>query len=996
MAARSSLLGSTAIGADGGLPVDRRGCLLAYLAVEGGWVSRDRLALLFWPDSEETMAKRNLRQLVLRTRRLPLDPPLETTADALCWPVDSDVAAFRHALAAGDVAAAVDAYGGPLLDGFSVHDVGGFDAWLEGERDRLRLAFLDAGVRRSDELLAAGRYEEAARLLGRVHDADPLAEDVLAAYIRALYLTGRRDAALATFARFKRELAEELGLSPLPTTAALAEVMRRGDPIELPAARQPTAGEKVSLSPSRLVGRDDARHALLTAATPVVLLKGEPGIGKSAILAEAAPGSLKARAVEGLERLPYHPLVELVRGASHLAPAVGPYRDDLARLAPELSDDPTHAPLEGDAAKARVAEAVARLVEAGGGELVVDDLQWADAATLEVVVYLAERGLKVYGAYRSGEESQDLTRALAALRGRGRLTVVDVGPIDEGSVRQLLADLIGRDEGPVAFARRLWHHTGGNPLFLLETLRSLFEAGTLRQDEHGWHTDVDEVTVDYSELAVPPRIADAIGRRLERLSAHAVRVLETLALARAPLSPLAVAEVTGLSPSAAADALDEAEAAGFLAGGRFRHDLLRQALDARVAPARRRVLHGLIAEALEPQADAGIVAEHWLEAGDTTRAREAWTRRVTELRSRGLHPAGIELAESAVARLPHGEDAAWLRLTLSTLYRETGRMDDAAAQLALVAQVEDPSPALAARRLVSEAELAMLVGQPAKAAQVFAEVEAVAATLDEDQAFVEEVAMLAAWIAREQGRYDEALARLEASVARLKQRPLSLRLVQQTSSLGTLLDDLGRHEEALAAHRESLALARALGSRYQQVESAINLVFCLGELGMHEEAVAVARAALAACGDRGYDNVAALRNNMAYSLRRLGRTAEALEQYEALSAAHHLPHVRVIAVARAAACLGELGRVSEARGKIEQALADLAAVEYGVSVASVGITVLAWADRDQVERFAAATAGFDPSSLPRYVVEELARAGRKAGERARISGAWWAPLLDER
>src|SRR5690606_37685087 len=131
-----------------------------------------------------------------------------------------------------DVAAAVDAYGGPLLDGFSVHDVGGFDAWLEGERDRLRLAFLDAGVRRSDELLAAGRYEEAARLLGRVHDADPLAEDVLAAYIRALYLTGRRDAALATFARFKRELAEELGLSPLPTTAALAEVMRRGDPIE--------------------------------------------------------------------------------------------------------------------------------------------------------------------------------------------------------------------------------------------------------------------------------------------------------------------------------------------------------------------------------------------------------------------------------------------------------------------------------------------------------------------------------------------------------------------------------------------------------------------------------------------------------------------------------------------------------------------------------------------------------------------------------------------
>ncbi len=987
MATRLSLFGSAALGDEGGLPIDRRGCLLAYLAVEGGWVGRDRLAVLFWPESDETTAKRNLRQLVLRARRLPLQPPLEATPDALRWPVSSDLTEFRRALADGDAASAVAAYGGPLLDAFAVHDVGGFDAWLEGERDRLRLAFLEVGVRHADELVASGRYEEAVRLLARVHDADPLAEDVLAAYVRALYLAGRRDAALAAYDRFERDLQGELGLSPLPATTALAGAVRRGEPLELSLARpQPTA--RVSLSPSRLVGRDAARHALVTADTPVVLLHGEPGIGKSALLAEAVAGGLRARAVEGLEHLPYHPLVELVRGAAHLAGGLGPYRDDLARLVPELSDDPTHAPLEGDAARARVAEAIARLVEAGGGVLVVDDLQWADAATLEVLVYVAGRGLRTYGAFRDGEVGPQLERTLAALRGSGRLTLVEVGPIDEDAVRSLLADLIGRAEGPLAFSRRLWRHTGGNPMFLLETLRSLFESGRLHRDDHGWHTDVDEVTVDYSELAVPPRIADVISRRLELLAAPTVRVLEAMAVARAPLSPAAVAEVTGLSPPAVAEALDEAEATGFLRDGGFRHDLLRQALDARVAPARRRLLNGLIAAALSGAADAGLVAEHWLAAGDVAKAREAWRARAGELRYRGLHPAAIELLESAVDRLPPGEDAAWLRLSLAELYRETGRMEDAAAQLGAVGEVEDPSAALLAHGLVSDAWLAMMVGQYGRAGQVFEQVVAMEAALHGADDLRHDMAMLGAWLAREQGRHEQARARLEDAIAALRQRPASIRLVQALSSLGVLLDDAGRNEEALPVHREALALARALGSRYHQVDTTLNLVYCLADQGRDEEAVAAARAVLD-LGD--YDNVAVLRLNMAYSLRRLGRLEEALEQYEALGSTVGMPHVRLIALARAASCLGELGRTEDARRGIDEALGALEGVEYELAIAALACAVLGHGDGRQVERLAEATADFDRAALPRYLLDEVADAARARGRAAAVPGAWWTP-----
>src|SRR5690606_20454463 len=226
---------------------------------------------------------------------LPLDPPPEATADAIRWAIDCDVADFRRALADGESEEAVGLYGGPLLGGFVVHDVGGFDAWLEGERDRLRLAFLDAGTRRAADLVSHGRFDEAARLLARVHDADPLAEDVLAAYMRALYLAGRRDAALSAYSRFASELEEELGLTPLPATAELAEAIRRGDPLDVPVAR-PEPGARVSLSPSRLVGRDEARHATIAAATPLVLPSREPGTGKSSLLAAEGPRRRGARA----------------------------------------------------------------------------------------------------------------------------------------------------------------------------------------------------------------------------------------------------------------------------------------------------------------------------------------------------------------------------------------------------------------------------------------------------------------------------------------------------------------------------------------------------------------------------------------------------------------------------------------------------------------------------------------------------------------------------
>ena len=192
------------------LPTDRRGCLLAYLAYHGGWIGRGQLAALFWPEASEDAAKRNLRQLLARARRLPIASGLEATTAAVRWAVPTDLAEFRAALAAEDLERAVGTYGGQLLDGFGALDVGPFNDWLETERQGLDDHFADAARRSAARASREGRHDEAAALLRRLLALDPLAEDVLQDYLRALAQDGRPEQARGAFERFEQRLSAEL------------------------------------------------------------------------------------------------------------------------------------------------------------------------------------------------------------------------------------------------------------------------------------------------------------------------------------------------------------------------------------------------------------------------------------------------------------------------------------------------------------------------------------------------------------------------------------------------------------------------------------------------------------------------------------------------------------------------------------------------------------------------------------------------------------------
>lgn len=991
MAARLKLLGSAALiedGAEAPLPADRRGCLLAYLAVEAGWVNRERLALLFWPDADESTAKRNLRQILLRTKRLRSQEDLEVTPDAVRWSVASDVAEFRSALAAGDARTAVSVYGGALLAQFVVHDVGGFDAWLEGERDRLQLAFQDAGLGLAREQLTSGRFEEAARLLETLHASDPLAEDVLGAYVQALYLAGRRDAALAAYARFERQLSDELGLEPLETTRDVATRVRAGAVLEI--ARPVNDVRRVSLSPSKLAGRGATRQALITADTPVVLLHGEPGIGKSSLLDEALPGALRTKATDGLEKLPYHPVVDLIRARPEFAAELGPYLEDLLRLVPELAPTVTPSPIDSDNAKGRVAEAIARYVTAAGGIIVIDDLQWADQATLEAVVYLASRGLRVYGAYRTAEAGPDLLRVLTALKGERRLTEINVEPIDEAAVATLIADLMSRDEGPPAFSRRMWRQTGGNPMFVLETLRSLFESGRLRSDDSGWHTDVDSVTIDYSEISVPDVIQEVIERRLEHLSGEATRLMEALAIARTRLHHNTLASVTGLSPRAVAEALDEAQASSFVTGMELRHDLLREVIDARVPPARRRLLNGLIAEAIEGTADDAIVAEHWLAAEEYEGAVSAWSRKVGQLRTRGMQPAGIEMIESALQRLPEQVNSLDLRFDLAMILKDLGDLAASGDRLAALRQ-EDLEPGMRLKVDLADAWLDYYGGSFKSSAAKLDQLLATAPDTFIDEQMSIDIPLLKASLARELGDADAAIRLLEPVSKRLRAGPPSADLINVLTSLATLLDQKGDNEAALEVHNEALTLAEHMGSPYLQMSCALNLVFCLADLGRLDEAIAIGEAALQ-LGD--YEAAIVLRNNLAATLVEAGRYQEALPHCELLTELSAYPHIKVLSLARMAECLFLLRRQGEAGERLQAAIDSMAEVEFAPTIAKVVTVALAHGSEAQVERLAELTQDFEPHGLASYYTDKLRDAFNARAASKTVPTAWWTQFAE--
>lgn len=403
----------------------------------------------------------------------------------------------------------------------------------------------------------------------------------------------------------------------------------------------------------------------------IVLVSGEPGIGKTTTVAHAtrewhADGAQVA--LGGCDehlRAPYRPFVEalehLVRSApdtlleahvhQHGAAALPLVRS----LGWRLADMPAP-PIEDQEAEryllfAAVSDLLVRLAEAAPVVVFLDDLHWADAASASLLSHLAaERDparLLVIGTYRDAEirDDQPCGQALTALHGMPHVRHLHLDGLGAPDVATLVETWTGRelDQRGGRLVTDLLDETGGNAFFLTELLRHLDETGQLGE--------LTSARGAGQRGVMPDSVREVVGARVGRLGVHAVDLLGTAAVIGHDFDIELLTTVTGDDRDSATAGLAEAAAAALVRQvrgqpGRYRftHALVRSAVLANLGSTREVRLHRRIAEALEVAGGDGHavqLAHHWLQAtrhSDTARARD-WARRAGDAALAGLAPA---------------------------------------------------------------------------------------------------------------------------------------------------------------------------------------------------------------------------------------------------------------------------------------------------------------------------------------------------------------------
>lgn len=411
----------------------------------------------------------------------------------------------------------------------------------------------------------------------------------------------------------------------------------------MPARRDGADGGALIRTPA-FVGRQAECAALAEAlARPpaVVLVEGEAGIGKSRLLHEVL-SSPEGRRCRGLIavcppfREPYTlgPVVDALRqtadsvrglGLTGLAGALRPLFPEWAAdlpPAPEPAEDAT-------ASRHRLFGALAELLERLEiGALVVEDVHWADDATLEFLLFLGSRRpqpLSLVVTYRQEDvPAGSLLRRLSSLLpvGATRLRLT-LRPLDVTQIEELASSMLSGAPMSARFAAFLHEHTDGIPLAAEESVRLLYDRADLTRRDGSW------VRRRLRDIAVPPSVRDAVLERAGRLSPDAQLVLHAAAVLTDPADDATLLAVTELPDDRGRAALAEVLGCGLLHEGdrgllAFRHALAcRAVLDTVPAP-QRRVLHRRAGRILEAVAMPPVarLARHYREAGDTAN----WSR----------------------------------------------------------------------------------------------------------------------------------------------------------------------------------------------------------------------------------------------------------------------------------------------------------------------------------------------------------------------------------
>ena len=834
---------------------------------------------------------------------------------------------------------AAELYRDDFLAGFGLRDSLNFDEWQYFQGETLRREFAGALEKLVSGHSALGLFEPAISYARRWLALDPLREEAHRQLMQLYAWAGQRSAALRQYRECVRILEAELGVPPLPETTALYERIQSGD---LPPApkqpavahpqvahpqvaqpRTPAPPHPRSPAPLPLVGRSHPWATLQQAYARggddgyFVVVEGEAGIGKTRLAEEflaharaAGARTIVARCYEGETALAYGPFVEALRAAlgqadsaQRLSPLPAHWLSEAARLLPELAsllpDLPPAPPLESPGAQSRFFEGVAQVLVAlchnsVPGILFLDDLHWADAASLDLLTYLVRRpggrSLFILATWRAESVLAEhrLRQLVTAVQRAQAGTRIELSRLQADDVANLV-----HTAGvtlPPEMDRQLYRETEGLPFFVVAYLAAAAEDETGR-----W--------------AIPPSVRDLLHARLAAVDETGRQLLQTAAVIGRSFDFDSLREASGRSDEETIAALESLIAQGLVAEQKadqdllahsptrplaydFSHEKLRTQVYEETSFARRRLLHRRVADALANQTPgynmgsvAGHIAHHlrlagqeagaadyYRQAGDYARSLFANAEALAHFHTalalghpeaaalheamgdlqvlQGEYGAALNSYETAAALGANGPSAR-LEHKLGQLHHRCGRWELAQSQFE-TALSGSPEPGFRARVYADWSRTAHHRGETEQAQALAEQALALAETAGDDQALAQ-VHNILGILARSRQDLSTARHHLERSLALAETMADPHARIAALNNLALACSASGDTEQAIELLQTALELGIALGDRHRQGALHNNLADLLHAAGRHEAAMEHLKQAVAILADVGID-----------------------------------------------------------------------------------------------------------------------------------------------